>query len=202
MTKSKSTLRGLLGIALIAVFALLSIGCNFLGQNQAVIEEGAGNAWAQYKLGQIDPSFAGTAAQQAVVTTMGRLEADLVAFASGTLDPGEQGYINGLLTNEKLLVPTNANPEVIDQLTSLANIFQTNIVAGANGTVTPIEAQAQGAAKNAILGIKAAIKYREGKWALTNPNIWTAPPPPPSAFLFAAPRMAVLDMVPVYRFTR
>ena len=168
-------------LAIATAFGL--VGCNAIGQNQATIEEGAGNAWVLFKLAKVDPSPAGSVEQQVLVSTMGRIESDLVSFGKGVLTANELGYVNSLLANEKLLVPTNANPQVVDQITSLINIFAQNVVNGSNGTVTPTQALAQGVIANAVLGIKNGVQYYEGKWSASNPGTWPVPPTPPTASL-------------------
>ncbi len=172
----------------LALTALLALtGCNAIGNQTATVEEGAGDAWVLYKGDQIDTGASGTAAQQSFVSTMGRVESDLKSFGSGTLTANELGYVNALLASEKLLVPSNVNPNVENQLTQLINIFSTNVVNGSNGTVTPTQALAAGAIANAILGMKNGIGSEEGKWALTNPGVWPVPPTPPSALNRAVP---------------
>ena len=166
----------------LALTALLALtGCNAIGNQTATVEEGVGDAWVLYKGDQIAAGSAGTEAQQQFVFTMGRVESDLKAFGAGTLTANELGYVNALLASEKLLVPSNVNPNVENQLTQLINIFSQNVINGSNGTVTPAQALAQGAIANAIVGMKTGISAEEGKWALTNPGVWPIPPTPPSA---------------------
>ncbi len=181
---------------ILAIAAVLGLtGCNTIGQNQATIEEGVGDAWVLYKGDKIDSTAAGTAAQQAFVSTMGRVESDLKAFGTGTLTANELGYVNALLASEKLLVPSNVSPNVENQLTQLINIFSQNVINGSNGTVTPAQALAQGVIANAILGMKNGISSEEGKWSLSNPGVWPVPPTPPTA-LYSRP--AVSPNGPIY----
>jgi hypothetical protein len=146
---------------------------NGTGSEIAAGEASGGDLYASYKLQQVGNTD--TVTQKLIVSTLTRLEVDLNAFAAGTLTAQEQGSINQLLAQEKLNLPTNVNQNVASDLTQIANIFLQGVVAGPGGTVTPIQALAQGQIKNITNGIQYATSNAIGKWQITNPAGWPAP---------------------------
>lgn len=160
------------------VGGLLLTGC--VGQVAASSQVEVGDAFATYELGKVDSTPAGTAAQKSAVATLQRVSNDLVAFANGTLTQTEMGAISETLKEQGLAIISNVQAQ--DQLNNLLNIFQTQVVVGPGGAVTPTSALEAGVLQNARTGINASISYFEGKWSVSNPTAWPTPAAPTASW--------------------
>jgi hypothetical protein len=145
---------------------LLFTGC--VGGFTASSQVEVGDAFATYELGKVSPTD--TVAQKAAVLTLQRVSSDLLAFTNGTLTQQELGSVTETLNEQKLSI--SGNTKAVDQLNNLLNIFQTQIVVGPGGAVTPTSALEAGVITNAKAGIDKSIQYFEGKWSVSNPSGW------------------------------
>lgn len=169
-TKTRLIIAALCAFSLAAITACTTAG----GIAIAGGEQAAGDLYANAKLGKVDPSPAGTAAQKRAIEDLQRVGADLKAFAAGTLTQYELGNIEAQLKLDG--VALSSNTKALDDINSILNLFA-HSVTSVSGLVLPAQAQVQGAVANLVSGFNLSIQDYEGQWNVTNPGVW---PPPTS----------------------
>lgn len=199
-SKTLERIGALLPLALLAS-TLAFTGCATTAGGLAVAggEQAGGDLYANAKLGRIDPTAAGTAAQIQAVADLTRVGNDLKAFVAGTLSNVELGAVEATLKRDGVALSSNTN--ALNQINSVLNIF-VKAVSGVNGLVTPYQALAQGQVANIVSGFQTAIQTYEGQWSVTNPGAWPTIPPPTSVISPVEGSMVAMYDPPAYRFTR
>ena len=140
-------------------------------------QQAVGSVYANAKLGKLDPSAAGTAAQKQAVADLTRVGNDLNAFAAGKLSFVELGAVEAQLKLDG--VALSSNTEALNQINTVLNIFA-KAMSGPGGTVTPQQALVQGDIANVVSGFQISVQTYEGQWSVTNPAAWPTPTPPTS----------------------
>jgi hypothetical protein len=177
----------------LASFGTLNSGCATSAvANQAIAtgEVSVGDVYANAKLGAIDSSPAGTAAQKQAVADLTRLGADLNLFVQGKLTQFELGALTTQLQKDQLALSNNV--KATDQINSILNIFAQTATAG--GYVTPYASLVQGNVTNIVNGLGQAIQYQEGKWSVSNPGVWVAPSSPTTYWRVGNARARLADI--------
>lgn len=177
----------------LASVSVLNTGCATSAVANAAIATGevtVGDAYANAKLGALDSSPAGTAAQKQAVADLTRLGVDLKLFVQGTLTQFELGALTTQLQKDKLALSNNV--KATDQINSILNILAQSATSG--GYVTPYASLVQGNVTNIVNGLGQAIQYQEGKWSVTNPGVWVAPASPTTLWQVGNARARLADI--------
>ena len=171
-----SALAGLFVLAIAAV-AFFQSGCASMSATAnleiATGEVAGGNVYATAKLSKIDPTAAGTTAQQAAVADLQLLVKNLPLWAAGALSDAQNGAMQATLQRDQLAF--SGNSQVNDQIASILNLLsQTINSATPLGVTLPSTALAQQTVGNVVAGIQKSINFYSGKWSISNPAAWPA----------------------------